>query len=411
MNTSISVRGENLNDTVKCIKYLGTRWIRGGYEGDVPIQDDIEVHNQTGVSFSYGLGSGGTDIPRLIDGGKKLAEAGALLAMEGNNEPNNFGPITYNGERGGKGESWMAVAKIQRDLYAAVKSDPVLKKYPVWSISENGAEVDNVGLQFLTIPNGANTLMPAGTKYADYANVHNYLIHPGWGGWHDNMAWLDADPSPACHVDGLYANYGKTWGKHFVGYSEDELKKLPRVTTESGRLIIDNDPKENTTEDQQAALILDFYLAQFKQGCSYTCIYLIRDRSDEGGNQKWGFYKADYTPRKSATYLHNLTTILADTGSIATPGKLKYSIPNQPETAHDLLLQKSDGTFELIVWNERFASGINEDITVNLDSTFASVKVYDPVTGEAPTQTLNNVKTVPLKLSTNIAIIELQPGK
>ena len=31
----------------------------------------------------------------------------------------------------------------------------MLKKYPVWSISEDGAEVDNVGLQFLTIPDGA----------------------------------------------------------------------------------------------------------------------------------------------------------------------------------------------------------------------------------------------------------------
>ena len=49
----------------------------------------------------------------------------------------------------------MAVAKLQRDLYEAVKSDPVLAKYPVWSISEPGAQRDNVGLQFLTIPPGA----------------------------------------------------------------------------------------------------------------------------------------------------------------------------------------------------------------------------------------------------------------
>ena len=52
----------------------------------------------------------------------------------------------------------------------------VLKDYPVWSITEGGAETDNVGLQFLTIPERAGTVMPAGTRYADYANVHNYYL-------------------------------------------------------------------------------------------------------------------------------------------------------------------------------------------------------------------------------------------
>ena len=73
---------------------------------------------------------------KLVETGKVLAEAGALLAFEGNNEPNNWG-VTYQGEKGGGREpSWMAVAELQRDLYHAVKSDPVLGKYPVWSISE-----------------------------------------------------------------------------------------------------------------------------------------------------------------------------------------------------------------------------------------------------------------------------------
>src|SRR5438477_210476 len=80
--------------------------------------------------------------------------------------------------RGGRAPSWLAVAKLQQDLYAAVKGDAALKKYPVWSISENGAERDNVGLQFLTIPKGAGASMPDGTKYADYANCHNYINHP-----------------------------------------------------------------------------------------------------------------------------------------------------------------------------------------------------------------------------------------
>ncbi len=72
--------------------------------------------------------------------------------------------------------TFLPVARWQREFYAKVKSDPVLQHYPVFHSSEaGGSEPDNVGLQFLTIPSGAGTLMPDGTRYADYANVHNYI--------------------------------------------------------------------------------------------------------------------------------------------------------------------------------------------------------------------------------------------
>ena len=66
----------------------------------------------------------------------------------------------------------------------------------------------NLPWQFLTIPAGAGTLMPDDTRFADYANCHNYLTHPGWPGLHDNQTWGAADPSSACRVDGLCGNIG-----------------------------------------------------------------------------------------------------------------------------------------------------------------------------------------------------------
>ena len=54
------------------------------------------------------------------------------------------------------------------------------------------------------------------------------------------------------------------------------------------------------------------------------------------------------------------------------PGALNYSIPSEPATVHDLLLQKSNGTFYLAVWDER-STGIVDPITVNLGGTHASV--------------------------------------
>src|SRR6201996_8812249 len=229
--TTFPDRGQPLARTIEMVRYCGFRWVRAGIEGlsdkgPTTIQTFLDLHRETGARLSWGLVSGGTDVKKLVETGRGLAEAGALLAFEGNNEPNNWG-VAYQGEKGGGREpSWMAVAKLQRDLYQAVKTDPVLKKYPVWSISEGGAELDNVGLQFLTIPARAGTLLPEGTKFADYANVHNYIYHPNSSGLDDNKTWNAAEPTSTCKVDGLYGNYGVTWGKHFRGYRESELLRL-----------------------------------------------------------------------------------------------------------------------------------------------------------------------------------------
>ena len=399
VNSAINQRGETLPNTIACAKYLGIRWFRSGIEGDVPLQSFLELHKQTGARFSWCPGSGGANLPKLLSTARQLAAADALLAFEGPNEPNNWG-VTYNGKAGGRNSSWLPVAALQSDLYKAVKSDPLLKKYPVWSISENGAETDNVGLQFLTIPKGAKCLMPDGVKYADYANVHNYIYHPNAPGLEDNKTWKAADPTPACKVDGLYGEYGVTWGKHYPGCSAVELLTLPRVTTETGCTI-----DGSVTEEIHALNLLTLYLDQFKRGLSYTAVYLLRDRVDESGNQKFGFYQPDYTPRKAAVYLHNLTTVLADGGALAKPGKMAYSIPNQPETVHDLLLQKSGGEFDLIVWNERISG--SDKVTVQLGKSYPVVRVYDPTVGAAAFQTYKNINTLPLTLSDHPVVISI----
>ncbi len=402
-NSAIAARGELLEKTADCVRYLGLRWLRASTEDRVPLPQLIDLHQQTGVRFSWGLGSGGSDIGRLIETARTLATAGALLAFEGPNEPNNWG-VTYRGQAGGRTATWLPVAMLQRDLYQAVKRDPALKPYPVWSITEGGAETDNVGLQFLTIPEGAPTLLPAGTRFADCANVHNYIYHPNAPGLEDNKTWKAAEPTSACKVDGLYGEYGVTWAHHFPGYSEARLLTLPRVTTETGTTI-----SGVVTEEVHALNLLSLYLDQFKRGWSHTAVYLLRDRVDEAGNQQFGFYRPDYTPRQAAVYLHNLTTVLADNRSLKTkkPGKLAYVIPGEPATVHDLLLEKSNGTFELVVWGE-LVKGTNA-VTVELSRTPASVKIYNPTLGTAPTQALAHTRSVPVTLSNHPSIIEIAP--
>jgi hypothetical protein len=398
-------RGQPLGKTIEMLRYGGFRWVRAGIEGlsdhgPTTLQTFLELHRATGVRFSWGLVSGGSDVNKLVETGKVLAEAGALLAFEGNNEPNNWG-VTYQGEEGGgRDHSWIAVAKLQRDLYAAVKGDPALSQYPVWSISESGAERDNVGLQYLTILPGAGTLMPDGTKYADYANVHNYIYHPSSPFPTDNKVWNAADPSSASRVDGLFKNFGITWAKGFRGYSQEQLDHLPRVTTETGATV-----EGQVTEEMQGRNLLNLYLAQFRRGYAYTSVYLLRDRTDEGGNQSFGFYRPDYSPRKAAIYLHNLTTILQDKQTPKDLQQFDYTIPGQPETTHDLLLQRSDGSFQLVVWSERL---MGEDrVTIRFASRRVSVTIYDPTIGTEPVRSLSGVESIEVALGDHPIVVAI----
>lgn len=402
--SSVTRRGETLEGTIDALKYTGLRWLRAGYEDNAPISDFLEVHKQTGVLFSYGLLSGHSDIQRLLNGSRQLSEKGALLALEGSNEPNNWS-LEYNGEVGGHDKSWIPVAKLHRDLYAAAKNDPVLKNYPVWATTEMGAEIDNVGLQFLTIPEGVNTLMPEGTKYADYANCHNYVSHPSWPGLHDNQTWLSSSPGKDCPVDGLYGNFGLTWRNKFQGYSEDELLTLPKVTTETGYAV---NEKDGVDEEIQARLYLNLYLSQYKRGWKYTAVYLLKGRANEPEHEAFAFYTLDYKPKQAAHYMHNFTTILADNKKIDSPEKFDYSIPNQPSTTHDLLLQKSNGRFYLVLWGEKFASKIADNIKIELGKNYKTVNIYDPTTGTNIVKELKNVSTVDISLTDHPVVLEIQ---
>jgi hypothetical protein len=397
--------GQGVDDadrSAAAVSYAGFRNVRDSDNASAAYVDQlISIHQRSGAKFV--LVRSGPDEPWIdaqLDASRGLANAGALLALEGPNEPNNWA-VTFGGRRSVWDQDFTPVAQWQAEFYRRAKADPVLRRYPVFHSSEaGGSEPNNVGLQFLTIPAGAGTLMPDGTAYADYANVHNYICRKP--SIIDNMAWTNASSDFVDWIDGIYQEYGVTWRAHFPGYTEAaDRAALPKVTTENGWPT--GDPAAGkVTEEQQGRLYLNMYLSQFARGFEHTFLYMLRDGG--GGDAGFGFFDVNYKPKRSALYLHNLTTILADSGD-RQPGQLAYSITNQPETVHDLLMQKANGRFYLAVWNER-ASG-SDDVLVDLGATYRNVRVFDPTVGVSPTRTLRNASAVSLTLSDHPEVIEI----
>jgi hypothetical protein len=380
-------------------KYTGIRDDRDGINPATASQL-VDLHKNTAGPGYPGVMSKiiCRDVTTAISCAHTLASAGALLSLEGPNEPNNE-KLSYGGEVGGGSGTWVPIANLQRDVYAAAKADATLKTYPVFGVSEDGAETDNVGLQFLTIPENAGCVLPDGTAFSDYANCHNYV---DGGNLSDNRPWLCAEPAKACPCDGMKGEYtGVTWGHHYQAYPISNAT-LPKVTTETGWGTIG---KGAISEAQQANVFLDIFCSQFKRGWSYTFIYELRD--NEGGDSTGeGIYRADSSAKPAAIAIHNFTTILADTVS-KKAGSLNYSISGKPETVHDLLLQKSSGVFYLIVWDEKFVAAGEDKVTVDLGGTATAVDQYDPTLGSSPQTTLKSVNSVPLTLKDHPIILAI----
>jgi len=73
-------------------------------------------------------------------------------------------------------------------------------------------------------------------------------------------------------------------------------------------------------------------------------------------------------------------------------------------TVHDLLLQKNNGTFDLLVWNEQLHGSAN--VTVNLLDGPAAIRIFDPTLGTAAIQNLAKTSSIALTLSNHPLILE-----
>jgi len=398
--THITQGADAESNVATCLTYAGIRNIRDdGTTNATTLQSFVTLHNATGALVDI-LPADFT-VADCLSEYETLKAGGALLSAEGPNEPNNF-PVTYNGATSSSTTA-LPTAQFMAALYTAVKGDSKLAGIPVFASSEaGGSEPNNVGLQYLTIPTPlpSGVLMPAGTQYGDYANPHNYVCGTNNAAPADNQAWDAEDPTLDSHWDGLYVEYGYTWwSPGYPGYSDTQLLTLPRVTTETGWTT--SGASDSISLDQQGKLFLNLYLTAYKRGWSNTFIYYLHDTSSQG---YWGLFDTNYNAKDSGTYLHNMTTVLADTTSF-TPGLLNYTIPSEPSTVHDLLIQKSNGTYYLAVWDDRPVGEGTDNVTINLGGTY-SVNEYDPTVGTSATN-LGSVSSVTVSLSDHPIILAI----
>ena len=374
---------QNPGQIASMLSYLGIGNVRQTSPTTDQALADMQALGRSGAKIAIIVNGGG---PVDLKGAMRtvVALAPYLNAVEGVNEAAIW-PISYGALSGID-----AVIRLQKDLYAAVHANAALAGVPVYMFTLGGVDP------------GAFPQIGDMSAYTDYANIHSYPPH-------------GLRPIFVIHaaIDG-----GRT-----------DAPSKPIVLTETGYYTLpQNNGWGGVPESMQASYIVDLLLDEAAAGVSRTYLYdLIDDGADPAGTDReahFGLFRYDGSTKPSAAAIHNLTAILADAGAAArsfAPPAITYTAAGVPYnyTGNTLALAKSDGTRLIAVWNEQqlwdpdtqtATAAKNFPVSVDLGQTYAIVRLYDPIVGSAPIETLFNVRQVSFDLADHPFIIEIPPS-
>jgi hypothetical protein len=98
--------------------------------------------------------------------------------------------------------------------------------------------------------------------------------------------------------------------------------------------------------------------------------------------------------------------LLADSGTAAAPRPLKYHLDGTASGDESLVFQKSDGSYWIAIWNEADSP---HGVTVTLPDGARQIDVYDPLSGETPTQTTRQTSSAAVNLTDHVLLVRVMP--
>ena len=358
----------NVSWVMSDLSYLGLDHVRDAALSPTRVQTAYGTLANSGIHFDLIMSPGYnlSDTDSFV-----LAHPGAVTTIEGPNEI-NITPISYNGLTGdAAGVSYMSW------LTGAVQSDPTL----------SGVQVENLTKASAVL----GTSAPMGNLH-----IYSHTVQPG-----------------ACLANALSQQYAAMPGAPFA-ISEGGFFTQPTLTGGVDQIT-------------QAKLTLNLVMDAFKAGASNLYLYELLDQSaDPTGTdpeQHYGLFDVNNNPKLAAIGLHNLTTILSDSGANAqsfSTAAINYSVSGLSSTGSSLLLEKSSGAYDVAVWDEptiwtdathTAVAAPTESVSVALGATYATVNVFDPLSGATPIATLHNVQSVNLSVTDHPLIIEVEPDQ
>ncbi len=245
----------------------------------------------------------------------------ACEAIEGANE--------YDLSHDARETDWAGnLRQYQQKLYAAVRGSARFADRPVIAPSLTSV--------------GAARALGSLEAWVDQGNGHYYSggRAPDAGGW---GGWFDFSPYGSGSYGSLDFNFAMS--RWVCGWK-------PIVVTECGFY---GGTAGGAVPEQVEAKYLPRMIADcFRRGAIRAFKYELIDQAAEPANSEmnYGLLRHDLTAKKSLTAISNLIALLADPGAAFTPSTLDYTLQGDTTNIRHVLLQKRDGRFALVLWQE-----------------------------------------------------------
>ncbi len=306
---------------------------------------------------------------------------GALEAVEG---PNEF---DLSGDTG-----WAErLRSYQRSLYQSVKASS--KPVPVLAPS-------------LVSPGSYDKLGDM-SAYCDFGNTHPYPggRNPGTGGWGDggygSLSWNAANARKVCGIKPIIA-------------TETGFNNVPGPLGTNSNTGV----PEDVSGKYIPRLFLHYYDTGLPRTYAYEMVDLRADPSRSRWDTHWGLLRSDYSQKPAYVALRNLIRLLSDPGPTFAPGSLDYSLSGNLTNVRQMLFQKRDGCFYLVLWQEVLGYNVDKNsyisvaprpVTLKLSTPISEAVVYEPNRQATPLRSYTRPVELVLQVPDRVVVIKLAP--
>lgn len=352
------------------LQELGIRHIRDGFVRERPdyyqkLRDlvDIGIHSSLIAGIGWVTPQQAVAIAQQIDN--------SLEAVEG---PNEY-------DIGKKRQQWVPeLRKYMEQLHREVKSNLASDRLPI------------VGPSF--VDSDSSTAIGKLTQWVDYGNMHpyNYPHKPG-----------------DSNIDKEISNRSRPF--------DDQ----PMIATEAGYHTGSVESDRPLTETAQGKYLPRLFLEYFNRGVARTFSYEFIDQKIKPKDREanFGIVRNDGSPKPAFIALKNLIALLKDPGENFPLKSLDYSVAGDTTNIHHTLLQKRDGRFYLILWQEvtsfnpkKHSERVVQEqpITVNVNTSVSQANVYQISDSIIPIKQ-NSTENIKLNVPDYPIVLELLPSQ
>jgi hypothetical protein len=296
------------------LKQLGVRHIRDGYYNwgsRVPYFAEHQQLASAGIGTEYEMPYNESTTPAAVQ--SIAQQVGDMEAVEAPNECDVAGNC----------------GTTQAESIANL-----LSFMPTVDASGKGANVPVFGPSFALY----TSYSQVGNLCSDmtYNNLHVYFggRNPGSSGW----GGADAE--------------GNSYGSipFWLDMANEDGPKMPVVITETGYMMFSEPQQYTIPPATGASYIPRTLLLAYMNGVKRTYMYELLDEVSSPG---YGLIDASMNPKPAFTAVKNLIANLSDQGPSFTPGQLAYSVTGGDSSLKQVLFQKRDGSFWLVLWLEQ----------------------------------------------------------